>query len=71
MEIKAASERLAALGNESRLSIFRLLVEAGHDGVFAGAIGERLARHPGVGMWLDRVAGTIFVLLGLRLLVSR
>ena len=46
MEIKTASERLAALGNESRLSIFRLLVEAGPDGVFAGAIGECLGMPP-------------------------
>lgn len=37
-------------------------------GWFAGTLGERLARHPGVGTWLDRTAGTIFVLLGLRLL---
>ena len=40
-------------------------------GWFAGGIGERLARHPGVGAWLDRVAGGIFVALGLRLLVAR
>ena len=41
-----ATERLAALGHETRLSIFRLLVEAGGDGVSAGAIGERLAIAP-------------------------
>jgi threonine/homoserine/homoserine lactone efflux protein len=40
-------------------------------GWFAGSIGERLARHPGVGTWLDRVAGGLFVALGLRLLVAR
>ncbi len=38
-----AAERFAALGHESRLDIFRLLVEAGPDGIHAGAIGERLA----------------------------
>lgn len=37
-----AAELLAALGHESRLSIFRLLVEAGPEGVFASAIGEKL-----------------------------
>jgi threonine/homoserine/homoserine lactone efflux protein len=40
-------------------------------GWFAGGVGERLARHPGVGAWLDRVAGGVFVALGLRLLVAR
>lgn len=42
METINAAELLAALGHESRLSIFRLLVEAGSEGVFASAIGERL-----------------------------
>lgn len=36
MEIKAATEKLAALGNESRLAIFRHLVEAGPEGLSAG-----------------------------------
>jgi threonine/homoserine/homoserine lactone efflux protein len=40
-------------------------------GWFAGSIGEQLARHPAVGTWLDRVAGGIFVALGLRLIVAR
>lgn len=42
MEIKNATEKLAALGNESRLAIFRLLVEAGPDGLSAGALGRSL-----------------------------
>lgn len=33
---------LAALANEVRLDIFRLLVAAGHGGLAAGTIGERL-----------------------------
>lgn len=37
-------------------------------GAFAGLIGEWLAGHARVGPWLDRMAGTVFVLLGLRLL---
>jgi ArsR family transcriptional regulator len=43
MKIKDAAERLAALGHETRLAIFRLLVQAGPDGVNAGQIAERLA----------------------------
>lgn len=46
MEIKNAAELLAALGHESRLAIFRLLVEAGPDGLNPGAIGEQLALAP-------------------------
>jgi DNA-binding transcriptional ArsR family regulator len=42
MEIKAAVTALAALAQETRLSIFRLLVEAGPDGVPAGRIAETL-----------------------------
>lgn len=42
METLTAAELLAALGHESRLSVFRLLVEAGDAGLNASAIGERL-----------------------------
>lgn len=42
METLNAAEILAALGHESRLAIFRLLVEAGPRGVNASAIGEQL-----------------------------
>jgi DNA-binding transcriptional ArsR family regulator len=42
MEGKDAVAALAALAQESRLEIFRLLVQAGPEGVPAGAIGERL-----------------------------
>jgi len=40
-------------------------------GYFSGAIGQWLNRTPRAGMWLDRVAGAIFVGLGLRLIVAR
>jgi threonine/homoserine/homoserine lactone efflux protein len=40
-------------------------------GYFSGTVGAWINRHPGAGMWMDRVAGTIFVGLGLRLIVSR
>jgi len=43
MKIATASERLAALGHETRLAIFRLLVQAGTEGISAGAICEKLA----------------------------
>lgn len=46
MKILEASELLAALGHESRLSIFRLLVEAGQKGVNASAIGRKLKMAP-------------------------
>jgi ArsR family transcriptional regulator, arsenate/arsenite/antimonite-responsive transcriptional repressor len=42
MEIKDAVNALAALAQETRLSIYRLLVEAGPEGVSAGRIGETL-----------------------------
>lgn len=42
MEISSSAERLAALGHETRLAIFRLLVQAGVAGLSAGVIGERL-----------------------------
>ena len=43
METKQAVSSLAALAQETRLSVFRLLVEAGPEGLAAGEIGERLA----------------------------
>ena len=42
MEMTQAVSALAALAHQSRLSIFRLLVEAGPQGLAAGAIGEKL-----------------------------
>ena len=46
METKQALQSLAALAQESRLSIFRLLVQAGPAGMAAGAIGEALELPP-------------------------
>lgn len=46
MKIELAVEALAALAQESRLSIFRLLVQAGKEGVAAGVLGERLGIPP-------------------------
>jgi threonine/homoserine/homoserine lactone efflux protein len=40
-------------------------------GYFSGAVGAWLTRRPRAGMWLDRIAGAIFIGLGLRLIVAR
>jgi DNA-binding transcriptional ArsR family regulator len=42
MDKKAALDALAALGQDTRLEVFRLLVKAGPEGLPAGEIGERL-----------------------------
>ena len=42
MEINTAVDALEALAHETRLSVFRLLVRAGPDGLTAGAIAEHL-----------------------------
>ncbi len=46
MEITSASAGLAALGHETRLGIFRLLVQAGPQGINAGLICEKLELAP-------------------------
>jgi DNA-binding transcriptional ArsR family regulator len=46
METKTAVTALAALAQETRLSIFRLLVQAGPGGMAAGNIGETLEVPP-------------------------
>ena len=42
MEIMTAVSRLSALAQESRLSVFRLLVQAGQDGMAAGDVARAL-----------------------------
>lgn len=42
MEMNQAIRALAALAQETRLSAFRLLVQAGDEGVSAGTLAERL-----------------------------
>jgi DNA-binding transcriptional ArsR family regulator len=42
MDTKAAVRALAALAQDSRLEVFRLLVQAGPEGLAAGDIAERL-----------------------------
>jgi len=63
-----ASLQLALLGITFTLQatiLFGLL------GYFSGAVGAWLTRRPRAGMWLDRIAGGIFIGLGLRLIVAR
>mgnify|MGYP001156475818 CR=1 FL=1 len=43
MELVSATTALAALGHPTRLSVFRLLVEAGHEGRTPGEIAEVLS----------------------------
>ena len=46
MQTQSALAALAALAQESRLAIFRLLVQAGPDGMAASKIAEHLAIAP-------------------------
>lgn len=45
-DISSTAKSLAALGHEARLSIFRLLVRAGNDGLNVGEIGLHLTMAP-------------------------
>ena len=40
-------------------------------GYFSGSVGAWLNRRPSVGQWLDRLAGTVFIGLGVRMMTSR
>lgn len=42
----AIAQSLAALGHETRLAAFRLLVKSGHEGLNVGAIGAHLGQAP-------------------------
>jgi len=68
VERGAVSWQTAQLGlvfTAQALLLFGLL------GYFSGAVGQWLGRTPRAGLWLDRIAGTVFVALGLRLIVTR
>ena len=41
-QIRKVAIALAALGHEARLSVYRLLVRAGHEGMNVGEIGDHL-----------------------------
>lgn len=60
--------QLAVLGGAFTLQaalLFGLL------GFFAGTVGAWLQRWPGASLWLDRLAGAVFITLGARLIVWR
>jgi threonine/homoserine/homoserine lactone efflux protein len=63
-----AALQLAQLGVLFTLQAAVLL---GLLGYFSGAVGQWLNRHPGAGSVLDRVAGVVFIGLGLRLIWAR
>lgn len=46
MEKEIALDALAALGQETRLDVFRLLVKAGQEGMTAGAVSDALDVRP-------------------------
>ncbi|HEX5091649.1 MAG TPA: metalloregulator ArsR/SmtB family transcription factor [Burkholderiales bacterium] len=46
METKQAVQALSALAQDTRLGIYRLLVQAGPEGMAAGSIGEKLDLAP-------------------------
>jgi DNA-binding transcriptional ArsR family regulator len=46
MEMNAALDAMSALGHEARLGVFRLLIQAGPDGLQAGQIAGRLQIPP-------------------------
>lgn len=45
-QIRTTARALAALGHDARLSIFRILVKAGEDGLRVGEIGAHLGLAP-------------------------
>jgi ArsR family transcriptional regulator, arsenate/arsenite/antimonite-responsive transcriptional repressor len=46
MEMTDAVTALAALAQDNRLDIYRLLVQAGHDGMAAGQVADKLGLAP-------------------------
>lgn len=62
---------------EGQLGLLGLLFTAqavvlfGLLGWFSGSVGAWLNRRPSAGLWLDRLAGTVFVGLGVRMMASR
>lgn len=65
MEIKSAVTGLSALGHEGRLAIFRLLVQAGPEGLAAGEIARRVEMPP------STLSANLTVLGGAGLVASR
>ena len=64
-DVSWQTAQLGLLFTAQAVVLFSLL------GYFSGAVGAWINRHPGAGMWMDRVAGAVFVGLGLKLIISR
>lgn len=65
MELNVATSRLSALAQDSRLSVFRLLVKAGPDGLAAGDVARML------GIPANTLSAQFAVLANARLVTSR
>jgi len=64
----SVSTQMAVLGVIFTLQAAALFVTLGF---FAGSVGQWLNKRPRAGIWLDRLAGGVFVALGLRLLFAK
>lgn len=64
----SVSMQMASLGVIFTVQAVVLFVGLGY---FAGGVGQWLNKRPRAGVWLDRLAGCVFVGLGLRLLFAR
>jgi ArsR family transcriptional regulator, arsenate/arsenite/antimonite-responsive transcriptional repressor len=65
MEMKSAVAALSALAHEGRLSVFRMLVQAGMEGLAAGEIARRLDVPP------NTLSANLNILSHARLIASR
>ncbi len=65
MEMKTAIAALSALAHQGRLSIFRMLVQAGREGIAAGEIARRLEIPP------NTLSSSLTILSGAGLIGSR
>lgn len=65
MESNAAVTALSALAHEGRLAAFRMLVQAGHDGIAAGEMARRLGVPP------NTLSASLSVLANAGLVASR
>ncbi|MGZ9810387.1 ArsR/SmtB family transcription factor [Pseudoroseicyclus sp. H15] len=65
MEMNSATTAFAALSQPTRLSAFRLLVQAGSEGIAAGDLAERLASRP------NTLSANLSVLLSAGLVSNR
>ena len=66
MERENVVAALAALAQDNRLDVFRLLVQTGAGGLPAGGIAERLGIAPQSGRWSGARASNPDVVLGVR-----